>query len=165
MNMLCYAKPCSPLIECIRVAISIVGSDFARDDSLGDRGIPFAIGKEPDVSEVGRKRSVQDHYFIQSKRRKTSEFGANKQAGAGILDGQQDKQFACIFYSQINSFINLLKPDTEASSLRPEIAIVALSQLCIAFHGFPDTSLSIAIFQQVLSWIPWICNQVFDKVY
>ena len=168
MNMLCSPKPCSPLIECIRVAISILHSDFVREDGLCDRGVSLTVGKELDMPQVGKKRSVQDSYYIQLKRQRTIDIGAipsaNEHIAAKITEfspDEQDKQCAGILHSQLATFITLLKPENiEASTLRPEIAIAALSLLCIAFHGFPDTSLSISIFQQVLSWMPWICNQV-----
>lgn len=168
--MLCSPKPCFPLTECIRVAFSILGFSCIRDDGLGGRNMSLTVGKELDVPVVGKKRSAKDSCYLQLKRQRTSEIGvislANELTGAETTDfpsGEQDD--AGIFHSKLTSFVGLLNPDNaEASLLRPEIAIMAVSLLCIALCGFPNTSLSITICQQVFSWIPWICNQVSGKL-
>ncbi|ONK66743.1 uncharacterized protein A4U43_C06F11490 [Asparagus officinalis] len=164
VNILCFPKPCFSLIECIRVAISTLASDCAREDDLNCQGKKF------DVPKVSKKRSAQESNYLQRKRQKTSEVvlipSTNEHIGVEITEFspcEQEKQCASVLHSQLASFVDRLKPDNvEVSSLTPEISVVALSILCIAFHGFPDTTLSITIFHQVLSWIPWICSQVKD---
>lgn len=167
VNILCFPKPCFSLIECIRVAISTLASDCAREDDLNCQGKKF------DVPNVSKKRSAQESNYLQLKRQKTNEVvlipSTNEHIGVEITEFspcEQEKQCASTLHSQLASFVDRLKPDNvEVSSLTPEISVMALSLLCIAFHGFPDTSLSITIFQRVLSWIPWICSQVSEKLH
>ncbi|TKY50719.1 Serine/threonine-protein kinase ATR [Spatholobus suberectus] len=58
------------------------------------------------------------------------------------------------------SFVQSLNaPAGRPGSLRPDIALSALSMLCIAFSIYPETDLSLRIFQQMLAWLPWIADQ------
>ncbi|KAG1359467.1 serine/threonine-protein kinase ATR [Cocos nucifera] len=125
VNMLCSPKPCFPLIECIRVAIDILGFDAsgAEDDGVY---MPFESGEELGMPKIGKKR-----------------------------------EFADELQKSLILLVGLLRPGIfDASPLKPDTAIAALSLLCIIFSAYPNTSLATRIFHLVLSWIPWICSQV-----
>jgi serine/threonine-protein kinase ATR len=59
------------------------------------------------------------------------------------------------------SFVQSLNaPAVGPGSLRPDIALPALSILCVAFSIYPESDLSVRIFQQMLGWLSWIAEQV-----
>lgn len=165
--MLCSPKPCFPLIECIRVAIDILRFDASGED---DDGIymPLERGEELGMPKFGKKRLVQNNDNIQCKRQKTVEM-RKFPIGSMCIDGEfrvsltckQDKEFADELQQSLILFVGFLRPGiSDASPLKPDAAIAALSLLCIVFSAYPNTRLAARIFQLVLSWIPWICSQV-----
>nr|XP_019711022.1 serine/threonine-protein kinase ATR isoform X1 [Elaeis guineensis] len=167
VNMLCSPKPCFPLIECIRVAIDILGFDASGAD---DDGIytPLESGEELGMPKIGKKRSAQNNDNIQCKRPKTVEtrkspivrMHIDGESGAS-LTCKQDKEFADELQQSLIWLVGLLRPGiSDASPLKPGTAIAALSLLCIVFSAYPNSSLATRIFQLVASWIPWICSQV-----
>lgn len=169
INLLCSPKPCLPLIECIQMAISTLCYNRIREDSVDGRLMSLANGKEFDIPKVGEKRLAQNTDDNQCKRQKTedmtifpSAFVPVDSEFTGLLTCKQGKQYADDLRQSLFLFVGLLRPGENASAMRPETAIAALSLLCIAFYGYPNISLSISIFQQVLSWIPWICKKAKD---
>ncbi|KAK4562116.1 hypothetical protein RGQ29_004827, partial [Quercus rubra] len=123
IRTLCFSKPCFPLIDCFRVALSILGPDC-----------------------VGEKRPIQDVVTCKVKRQKLDEDVVASDANVLV-----ESKHTCLY---LNS------PAVEPDSLSPDVALTALSMLCIAFCRFPETNLSVLIFQQMYAWIPLICEMV-----
>ncbi|PQQ14473.1 serine/threonine-protein kinase ATR isoform X1 [Prunus yedoensis var. nudiflora] len=70
------------------------------------------------------------------------------------------EDYADYMHQSLLSFVEILKsPGVNPDSLRPEVALTALSMLCIAFCRYPETNLSQSIFNQMYAWIPWVCQQ------
>ncbi|XP_072968879.1 serine/threonine-protein kinase ATR [Typha angustifolia] len=166
VKMLCFRKPCFPLIECIQVAISTSGPDSFNDADNDDICIFLASDEEVDLPKVGQKRIAQRKENVLSKRQKKNEtriFLGDPRVGGKLTDMlpcEQDKEYADDFRQLLTSFVGFLKPVYDnAFPMRPEIAIQALSLLSIACSNYPNTIFSMTIFQQVVSWVPWICKQ------
>lgn len=78
-----------------------------------------------------------------------------------IVTCQRVEDYANHMNKSLVSFVQSLNaPAVGPGSLRPDIALSALSVLCIAFSIYPESDLSIRIFQQMLAWLPWIAEQV-----
>ncbi|OVA08868.1 Phosphatidylinositol 3-/4-kinase [Macleaya cordata] len=169
VNMLYSPKPCLPLIDCIRVAVGILGSDCIGEGALEDSNICVSTrsGKGTERSRVGEKRTAQSLDTSNNKRPKIEEeiLPSNANARSGIelnykFKREQNKGYVDSMRELLFSFVYLLKPGgVKAANLTPEIALTALSMLCIVFCNYPKTSLSITIFHQVHEWMPWISEQ------
>lgn len=170
VKMLCFAKPCLPLIECIRMAIDYIGSESFELDSIDAVDNILGSDDESDLRKVGKKRFAQKEESIVSKRQKITETGvfpSDPHAGgkvAAMLKSEKEKEFVDGIRRSLFKFVGFLKPHNFIPNpMKPETAIESLSLLCIVFSVYPSGVFSLRIFQQVLSWIPWICKQVWRK--
>ncbi|KAI3970229.1 hypothetical protein MKW92_002026 [Papaver armeniacum] len=60
-------------------------------------------------------------------------------------------------------YVNPGNTDINKSTLTPDIAVTALSMLCIIFCNYPKTCLALTIFRQVCDWMPWI-SEHFESI-
>jgi serine/threonine-protein kinase ATR len=140
------SNACSPLIDCICLAIGTFGAESFN--KLG------GAGQDTDLAGVGKKRKTEERENISSKRQKMTKTNFFKH-------GEEECEISNTFPRLLFQLVAYLKPDSELhNSMTPENAINALSVLCIAFSSYWNTSLSASIFEHVVSWIPWICKQV-----
>jgi len=78
-----------------------------------------------------------------------------------VVTCQTVEGYASHMNKSILSFVDSLSaPAVRPGPLRPEIALSALSILCITFSVYPEIDLSLRIFQQMLAWLPWIADKV-----
>uniref|UniRef100_A0A1D1YBN2 Serine/threonine-protein kinase ATR n=1 Tax=Anthurium amnicola TaxID=1678845 RepID=A0A1D1YBN2_9ARAE len=171
LKLLCAPKPCLPLIVCIKVTIEILGSDFMQEDasSDGSRGQSLE-GSEPAGLSVGQKRPPPNIHILKHKRQKTENVtfpSADIHVCAESLylsTCEPNIESANDMRRLLLSFVDFLRPgDLEPVLVRPEIAIMALSMLSLVFCKYPQSSLLRVISCEVLSWIPWLCNQAKDN--
>lgn len=156
-----------PLIECFQVALSRIFPGLTRDERVNNGGKGLS-----DVHEhlrAAEKRPGEDLESLNAKHLKIfddeNRYSSIKYEdviklsyGFGYLG---EKQYADHMHNSLTLFIELLKPPSqESSSLGPEIALTALSTLCIAFCRYPQAELSLQIFRQIFEWIPWVCEEV-----
>ncbi|XP_077246738.1 ataxia telangiectasia-mutated and RAD3-like protein isoform X3 [Tasmannia lanceolata] len=168
INMLCSLKPPLQLIDCIRVALGIIGPD-----RMGEKVINVDIrgGEGFENSIVGEKRPAQNVVNLASKRQKieTERLLSNTNArlggeGACVSTCERDKEYANYMGELLHSFVGILSPsDSKAATLTQKTALMALSMLCIVFCNYPQTNLSLTIFQHVICWIPQICEQAKES--
>lgn len=119
-------------------------------------------------SGVGEKRPLQDVEACESKRQKvdvgTMASDASdqmEQMYSHVVACESEEDYANYMHTSLLSLVEILKsPAVSPDSLRPDIALTALSTLCIAFCRYPETNMASRIFQQMYSWIPWILEQV-----
>ncbi|KAI3955847.1 hypothetical protein MKW98_006207 [Papaver atlanticum] len=167
VNMIYSPKLCLPMMDCLRVAIGILGPDFVGDVNAENRDIGISTGsdKRDQSSKVGDKRPVQNLDILQNKRQKVEEetLLSNIDARAGLdctMKHKQDNEHACSLRESLLSFVGFLKPSgNNESMLTPESAVTAISMLCIIFCNYPKTCLALTIFHQVCDWMPWISEQ------
>ncbi|XP_011046623.1 PREDICTED: serine/threonine-protein kinase ATR isoform X3 [Populus euphratica] len=168
IHMLCCPEPFSSLIDCFQVALSILGPDRVggRMENNDDASLSVSGDITVQNSSVGKKRHSQNVDTIQTKRRKVDDdvMASDPSVLAecklnSIVNSKRDEEYADCMHKSLVSFLEHLKPPAKPDSLRPDVALAALSMLCIAFCRFPTTYLSICIFQQMHAWIPWICEQ------
>ncbi|KAJ6365384.1 hypothetical protein OIU76_030204 [Salix suchowensis] len=168
IHMLCCPEPFSSLIDCFHVALSILGPDRVGGRMENNDGVRLSVSGDITVqnSSVGKKRHSQNVDTIQTKRRKVDDdvMASDPSVPAecklpSIVNSKREEEYADCMHKSLVSFLELLKPPTKPDSLRPDVALAALSMLCIAFCRFPTTYLSICIFQQMHAWIPWLCEQ------
>ncbi|KAK1273836.1 Serine/threonine-protein kinase ATR [Acorus gramineus] len=167
INMLCLSKPCIQLIDCIRATVDILGIELIGHDIPNDNGrnLSPSSGKGSETNAVGEKRQAQDMDCVVNKRLKTEGTSiANidvREGGphTGLLTCEQNTGHATGIRELFFSFFGMLElKNLEAASLSPNTALVAVSMLCIIFSNH-HSSLSIRIFQLMISWMPWICQQ------
>ncbi|KAJ4962511.1 hypothetical protein NE237_022450 [Protea cynaroides] len=169
VNMLCFGEPCLPLVDCVRVAIGILGPDRVGGMTNSGSGVAPSGGIES--SRVGEKRPAKDMESVKIKCQKidggTLVCNANVRMSdepTSIFTREGDKEFADYMQGLLLSHVDLLKPNsTTTNCLRPESAITSLSMLCLVFCNYPHTCLSLCIFQQISAWIPWICKQTKER--
>jgi serine/threonine-protein kinase ATR len=156
LKLLCLPKPCSKLIECIRVVISKFGQDFFTLDDSNSQSSPQARSENFDLPKVGQKRISQNEESSFSKRQKMTESGFS--AGVGF---KLREDYGYAFRQSLFSLIKSLSPDNyETYPLDPETAIEVISLLCLSLCVYSKTSLFTRVSKQVLSWISWIHKQV-----
>lgn len=164
VSALYHAEPFLPLIECFRVALSSLGPHLVGTQ-IYDKNL--TVSTHEDNFKVGEKRPIQELGQSRVKRKKINEdvtADANvetqcKYLHVVTLPTRED--FAHNMNKFLLSFIqNLKAPAIKPSPMKPDIALSALSMLCIVFSMHPDTDLSLIIFQQMFSWLPWIVEQV-----
>ncbi|KAK1326478.1 Serine/threonine-protein kinase ATR [Acorus calamus] len=112
------------------LGIELIGHDIPNDNG---RSLSPSSGKGSDTNAVGEKRQAQDMDCVVNKRLKTE---GTSIANIDVREGGLHT----------------------AASLSPNTALVAVSMLCIIFSNH-HSSLSIRIFQLMISWMPWICQQ------
>ncbi|KAH0698336.1 hypothetical protein KY290_016254 [Solanum tuberosum] len=167
IHLLHSPTPILPLIECFQVALSRIFPDLARGESVNNGGKGLSdVHENPRAAE---KRPGEDLESSNAKHQKIDDenrYSSMKYEdvisyGFGSLG---EKQYADHMHNSLTLFIKLLKPPSqESSSLGPEIALTALSTLCIAFCRYPQAELSIQIFRQMYEWIPWVCEEANQK--
>ena len=153
LKLLCLPKPCSKLIECIRVVISKFGQDFFTLDDGNSQSSPQARSENFDLPKVGQKRMSQNEESSFSKRQKMNESGFS--AGVGF---KLKEDYVYALRQSLFSLIKSLSPDNYETS--PETAIEVISLLCLSLCVYSKTSLFTRVSKQVLSWISWIHKQV-----
>ncbi|XP_054777127.1 serine/threonine-protein kinase ATR [Prosopis cineraria] len=164
ISALYHPEPFLPLIECFRVALSNLGPHLVGMQ-VYNKTLTMSIHE--DNLRLGEKRSIQEMGPLKTKRQKLNE-------DIVVADANVEMQFKYLHMvtlpkredyahnmnKSLLSFIqNLNAPAMTPSPLRPDIALSALSMLCIVFFMYPDTHLSFNIFHQMLSWLPWIVEQ------
>ncbi|KAL6603454.1 hypothetical protein ACP70R_043815 [Stipagrostis hirtigluma subsp. patula] len=159
LKLLCLRKPCSKLIECIRVVVEKFGQNFFTLYDSDGRISPQAKSEEFDLPKVGQKRIAQNEENSFAKRQKINE--SRFSAGTGW---ELKKDYGYALALSLDSLMKFLSPvNHEAYPFDPETAIGVLSQLCISLCVYPKTSLFTRISKQVLSWISWIHTQKTNR--
>ena len=118
---------------------------------------------------VGEKRPLPVMEACMSKRVKVDEGTMPSDASnqleqmySHVVACEREEDYANYMHTSLLSFVELLKyPAINPDSIRPDVALTALSMLCIAFCKYPETDMAFRIFQQMYAWIPWILQQVF----
>lgn len=167
LSLLCSPTPCLPLINCIRMVIDVCCGCLADKDVDVGRNM-LESTKKLVLPKAGQKRSVESNDDYHRKRQKIEENKLLQRSNilfgngtAGLLSCKLDEEYALELQKSLLKFVGLLKPECcRTVSLKPATALRALSMLCLAYYDYPEMGLSVNIFQQVLSWIPWICKQV-----
>ncbi|KAA8546139.1 hypothetical protein F0562_020967 [Nyssa sinensis] len=164
--LLYSSKACFALIDCFRIALSILGSDIIEGGTTSDdcMGLSTSSDNGYKSSRVGEKRPFLDPDTFKTKRQKVDEeSNANFQDANKLaykFTCEREKEYVDYMHKSLLSFVEFLKPlGGKANSLRPEVALTALSMLGIVFCKYPRANLSVCIFQQMLEWIPWISEQ------
>ncbi|XP_027934179.1 serine/threonine-protein kinase ATR isoform X2 [Vigna unguiculata] len=169
ISALYHSEPCLPLIECFEVALSTLGPHLVRGilGNTEDLTVLASEDKSIEGTRLGHKRSIQDMDNLSIKRQKLNE-------EVVVTDGNLDVEckssyvvtcqtvegYASHMNKSILSFVDSLSaPAVRPGPLRPEIALSALSILCITFSVYPEIDLSLRIFQQMLAWLPWIADK------
>ena len=170
IRTLCFSKPCFPLIDCFRVALSILGPDCVGGEPINYSGLESLTSSDKSVENlrVGEKRPIQDVVTCKVKRQKLDEDVVASDANVLVeskhtclVNCETEEKYAIDMHKSLISFVKYLNsPAVEPDSLSPDVALTALSMLCIAFCRFPEANLSVLIFQQMYAWIPLICEMV-----
>ncbi|MQL84785.1 hypothetical protein Taro_017301 [Colocasia esculenta] len=168
IKLLCSPTPCLPLVICLKATIDILGFTIIGEDDGSDASRDGSLdGSETAGITVGQKRP-QNIHTLKHKRQKTEDNKCLRKANM-----HKAAEGLC-FLTELNiesaddmrrlllSLVDLLAPGEVRPLVRPEIAIVALSMLSLVFCNYSSTSLSIILYHQLLSWIPWICNKAGD---
>ncbi|PIA56742.1 hypothetical protein AQUCO_00700831v1 [Aquilegia coerulea] len=173
MTILLTSSQCLALVDCIRVTIGVLGFDrvgesFTDCDSE-DVSNPGTKGIES--LKVGEKRRALSVDSLINKRHKVGEevsvFSADAQTRSEfpcIYTIETDKEYVDYVWGSFVLFVGLLNPGTvEANPLKPEIALSALSMLCLAICNYQSNDLSLRIFKQINAWMPWICKRAEES--
>ena len=172
IRTLCFPEPCFPLIDCFRVALSILGPDRVGGRAVNYSSLESLTSSDKSIENlrVGEKRPIQEVDTFKVKRQKLDEevvaSDANVQVEVEskhthIVTCEREEKYAIDMHKSLLAFVKYLdSPAVEPDSLSPDVALTALSMLCIAFSRYPETNLSICIFQQMYAWIPRICEMV-----
>nr|POE65846.1 serine/threonine-protein kinase atr [Quercus suber] len=168
IRTLCFPEPCFPLIDCFRVALSVLGPDRVGGEPINYSGLESLTSSDKSIENlrVGEKRPIQDVVTCKVKRQKLDEDVVASDANVLVeskhtclVNCETEEKYAIDMHKSLLSFVKYLNsPAVEPDSLSPDVALTALSMLCIAFCRFPETNLSVRIFQQMYAWIPLICE-------
>ena len=175
ISALYHSEPCLPLIECFEVALSTLGVHLVRGILGNNEDLTVLALEEKSIESgrLGQKRSIRDMDSLSIKRQKLNEetvvadasLDVERKSGY-IVACQTVEGYASHMNKSLLSFVDSLNaPAVRPGSLRPEIALSALSILCITFSIYPKIDLSLRIFRQMLAWLPWIANQVGRYCY
>ncbi|XP_062019493.1 serine/threonine-protein kinase ATR isoform X1 [Rosa rugosa] len=168
LYVLSCPDPCFSLIDCLHVALSILGPDLVggRITDNSCQSLSTLSDKSIENSQVGEKRPIEDVDSFNTKRQKVDEKIINPDSNIQLewqcahIVPCETEDYANQMHKSLLSFAECLKsPGVCPNSLRPDLALMALSILCIAFCRYPETNLSLCIFHQMYTWIPWICQQ------
>lgn len=158
------------MIECFQVAVSTLGPHLVGGTQGNNKNGALLSNENKPIERTGhgQKRSIQDMDNFKIKRQRLS-----KEIDVADASIEVECKYSCIvtcqrvedYASHMNksllSFIQSLNaPAVGPGSLKPDIALSALSVLCIAFSIYPESDVSIRIFEQMLAWLPWITEQV-----
>ncbi|KAL5561258.1 hypothetical protein UlMin_031005 [Ulmus minor] len=167
-QILSTVEPCFPLIDCFQAALSILGPDCVGGKMTNERNLNLLTLADKSVGNfgVGEKRPIQDSHPLKAKRQKIDEETTASDAICQMeqkhadLVNREREEYADDMHMSLLSFLEFLKfPAVKPDSFRPDSALTALSMLCIVFSRYPETNMSCRIFQQMYSWLPWICEQ------
>ncbi|KAK4477252.1 hypothetical protein RD792_016466 [Penstemon davidsonii] len=174
ISMLSSSKPLLHVIDCLKVAVSRLGPNLVGRLMLDDNRTSTFVSRdnEHDSSKVGGKRPVQEIETSERKRQKIhnmhKDSGATSQdvcTSVSCFTEVREKEYADYMCTSLNLLVKFLKPPEDLSnSLRTEIALTAISSLCIVFSEYPHTELSHCIFRQMCKWISWISDQVKQEL-
>ncbi|KAL2537811.1 Serine/threonine-protein kinase ATR [Forsythia ovata] len=174
IHVLCSSKPIFPLIDCFKVAISRLGQDLVGSGISDENGTGFSTSRdnEDNSSRIGGKRTVEDPDMSHTKRQKIDD-----KCKDGSKNCEELSQFVYSFArpgkkdytdymrTSLSLFVELLKPPGEdPNSLTTEVALTALSVLCIVFSENRHSNLSFRIFRQMCDWISWISGQAKQEL-
>ncbi|XP_065865824.1 serine/threonine-protein kinase ATR isoform X2 [Euphorbia lathyris] len=169
MHLLCSPEPCSSLIHCLNVTLSVLGPEKVGGMVMNSCSVDLATTYDALVEDlrVGEKRHIQGVDIANVKRQRvnadcvasnTNALEENKHTDVLTFE-KEDDQLAEYMHASLLSFLELLKPSPKPDSLRPDVSLSALSMLSISFCRYPLTNMALGIFQQMHSWIPWLCEQ------
>ncbi|KAK4772042.1 hypothetical protein SAY86_013817 [Trapa natans] len=171
IKMMYSHEPCFELISCLQVAVTMLTTDGIKGTEDKDSIFVSSMlpGRSVTSSRFGTKRLNENVQTNNTKRLKLSVQGESC-PGSGLLQENdscmstsEEENYAGYFHECIVSFVGKLKPPGgHIGFLKPDSALTTFCFLCIAFSRFPQTILSFSIFQQILSWIPWISDQDND---
>lgn len=113
-------------------------------------------------SKAGVKRPIQEMRIVEAKRQKFFESSYQDEPKlVSTSTGVRETKYADLFCTSLNLLVKILEPPGEHSNLlMPEVAMVAISSLCIVFSEYPHTDLTYYIYQQMRKWIYWMSEQV-----
>ncbi|MBA0591826.1 hypothetical protein Gorai_008822, partial [Gossypium raimondii] len=167
INVLCCPEPCILLIDCVQVALSVLGPHRVGERTDHTKLVLSTSSDKLIASpKVGEKRRIIDVDNFDIKRQKID--GAIKFSNANVprdikitdIISYGREGYADFMHESLLLFIETLNaPRVKNDTLRPDVALTALSLLSIAFCRYPQTNMSHSIFRQLQSWIPWICEQ------
>ncbi|KAK9112594.1 hypothetical protein Scep_020113 [Stephania cephalantha] len=169
-NMLLLSEACTPLVDCLQVAIGVLGPDHfgVKEIDGACMGGSTSSSKQNDRLKIGEKRPAYGGKTFQNKRQKTMKELSHpdnqvymKPELTCTYARERHEEYLDFTHGLVASFVDLLKPgDFQGNSLRSEVALMALSMLCLAFVNYPQMSMSHCIFQQMHSWMSWIYEQL-----
>lgn len=172
INVLCCPEPCILLIDCVQVALSVLGPHCVGERTDHTKLVLSTSSDKLIASpKVGEKRRIIDVDNFDIKRQKID--GAIKFSNANFprdikitdIISYGREGYADFMHESLLLFVETLNaPRVKNYTLRPDVALTALSLLSIAFCRYPQTNMSHSIFRQLQSWIPWICEQVILDV-
>ncbi|XP_021286556.1 serine/threonine-protein kinase ATR isoform X2 [Herrania umbratica] len=169
INVLRCPEPCVLLMDCFQVALSILGPSRVGGGTTDRSNLGLLTSSDKSIAspKVGEKRHILDVDVSKIKRQKfdgdlkvsnTNVPGDIKHTE--IVSYEREEGYADSMHESLLLFVELLNsPSVKHGSLRPDVALTALSLLCIPFCRYPQTNMSLCIFQQMQTWIPWICEQ------
>lgn len=169
MRTFCSVEPCFSLIECLQTALCILDPDHVGGRVTNHDSVDLLTSSDNSTENwrVGDKRHIHDVIIAKTKRHKIDEESLVLDSVVAVehkthtFNYERKEQYADIMRASLLSFVELLdSPVVKPSSLRPDVALTALSMLCIAFSKYPWTSMSICIFRKMYAWIPWVWEQV-----
>lgn len=172
INVLCCPEPCILLIDCVQVALSVLGPDRVGERTDHTKLVLSTSSDKLIASpKVGEKRRIIDVDNFDIKRQKID--GAIKFSNTNVpwdikitdIISYGREGYAHFMHESLLLFVETLNaPRVKNDSLRPDVALTALSLLSIACCRYPHSNMSLYIFRQLQSWIPWICEQVILDV-
>ncbi|KNA16075.1 hypothetical protein SOVF_091650 [Spinacia oleracea] len=167
LNMICSSSICFMLQDCFEVAISILGPDLVGGGTISDTSSHLAAcDKRSDRYRVECKRPAEDLGTSKLKRQKTNEeevtsdIDVKREDVFCQLNYETKEKYSSDMCTALFSALESLKPSSlDTKSTRDELSLATLSMLCMVFCKFPNTSLSVRIFELIYLWVPWICKQ------
>lgn len=168
-DIICSSKPFYPFTECFQAALSSLVPDLftevAKSNSSSD--LSHLANNKFENLRVGEKRSSQAPEVLKAKRHKKNEVYVECTSDfqdigkLNYISSERKKEYSDYLRSSLVLFLERLQPsDDNASSLAPDVALMALSTLCIVFCGYVHTELSRCILVHMRGWISWVCKQV-----
>lgn len=169
LDMICSSKPSFVFIECFQVALSTLVPDLLTEVTKNNGSVDHShlANNKFEVLRVGEKRSCQAAEVLKAKRRKktegfiecTSDF--QDMGKLNCITSEREKEYANYLRSSLVSFLERLQPpDDKTTFLAPDIALMALSTICIVFCGYVPTEFSRCMLVHMRGWISWVCEQV-----
>ncbi|GMH13512.1 hypothetical protein Nepgr_015353 [Nepenthes gracilis] len=163
ISMLCSSEVCFMLQDCLEVALSVLGPDRVGGTINNNiMGQSVVQGQDFESLRVGDKRPAGDLKTSLTKRQKLNRsiMVSDADKVSCELISEPKEKYAFYMRTSLLSVMALLEPhDVNRNMLRPEVALTALSMLCMVFCKHPNTSMAANIFQQMHLWIPWISEQ------